>query len=218
MPIIRSRRLVPPDGGMWFGWSVLLLAIGIAIAVLLLARQAHGAPLSLEDWTQQAIRRLPTYYEDAPPKGSTERTAAKEAQLSAIAHEVARLARKAPLPPRQWAALLLTIGFHESTFSLRIHAGDCRPKECDRGRARGPWQTHQNAFNREAWPKLQGIEHTDAQAGAADQLLRRVVRTCPDEPGWATVRGILTAYAGRRCYQDWPGLKERLATFGRLNP
>ena len=182
----------------------------LLLASFLLALNAHSAPQSIAEYTTSVIRRLPVYHED---KGSSD----KDAQLDAIASAVAKVSRKAPLPPRQWAALLLTIGFHESTFSLRIHAGNCKPKECDRGKARGPWQTHRNMDNAAMWDKLHGIVNVDHQVWAADRLLRRVARTCSNQAG-INVPGILTAYAGRRCFQDWPGLNERLNTFSRMNP
>lgn len=182
----------------------------LILFIFLFAFNASSAPQSLAEYTTTAIRKLPVYYED---KGSTE----KDAQLDAIAQVVAKVSRKAPLPPRQWAVLLLTIGFHESTFSLRIHAGNCKPKECDRGKARGPWQTHKNMDNAPMWDKLHGIENVEHQVWAADRLLRRVSRTCSNQTG-VTVSGILTAYAGRRCHQDWPGLSDRLNTFSKMSP
>ena len=227
LPTIRRYRS-EVRRGQDFGIAILVMAIALGVAVLLATRCGSGAPQTLLDWTNTAIRKLPTYYEDNPPGGIAGRTNEKEAQLSAIALAVAKVAQKAPLPPRQWAALLLTIGFHESTFSLRIHAGHCKPHECDRGRARSPWQLHMNAENKHLWPKLQGIENTDAQVWAADHLLRRVAGTCRPptsktgdvRPNMTihTVAGILTAYAGVRCGVEWKGLAEREATFRRLNP
>jgi hypothetical protein len=67
------------------------------------------------------------------------------------------------------------------------------------------------------WDKLTGIENLDYQVWAADHLLRRVSRTCSSQAG-VTPADILTAYAGRRCHQDWPGLGERLNTFARMRP
>lgn len=184
--------------------------LALSLFIFLFAFNAYSAPQTLVEYTTTAIRKLPVYYED---KASTE----KDAQLDAIAAAVAKVSRKAPLPPRQWAALLLTIGFHESTFSLRIHAGDCKPKECDKGLARGPWQTHKNMDNAAVWDKLYGIENVEYQVWAADRLLRRVSQTCATQAG-SSVPGILTAYAGRRCFQDWPGLNDRLNTFSRMRP
>lgn len=242
-----------------FGWSIVLMAVGLALAVLLLTKCAAGEeqgtsgkgqgesatsprtqnqePISsLERWTQKAIRRLPVFYEDNPPGGVAGRTDAKEAQLTAIAHAIAQAASckgqgeseaggsakpcRLPLAPRQWAALLLTVGFHESTFSLRIHAGQCRPHECDRGRARGIFQGHQNYANREVWPRMHGLENTAVQVAEADRLLRRSVGTCtpPGQNPSRFVKGIFEAYGGRRCGGDWSGAESRYATFRRLNP
>lgn len=214
LPRMRSKARRYSPVPVWFGWSLVLMALALALAVLLMTQCAHAAT-NLEAWTQSAIRQLPTFHEDVTSGGRSE---AKEAQLTLIASEVAKASRGAPLPPRQWAALLLTIGFHESAFSLRIHAGDCKPKECDRGKARSPWQLHQNNFNRESWELLVGVENTRVQVLAANELLRRVSQNCVNSTRQPTVPGILTAYAGRRCFQDWPGLNARLATFGSLRP
>lgn len=196
-----------------FGWSLVLMAAALALAVGLLTRCAHGAPQSFEQWCQEAIRRLPVYHEDQPPGGVAGRTLEKEAQLTALAAEVAKVSRRAPLPPRQWAALLFSTGWHESTFSLRIMRGDCKKHECDGGRARGAFQGQQHAFNREQWPRMHGLEHADVQVWAADQILRRHVRTCPG----MGVEGIFAAYMGKRC-ESTKKTQERFATFGRLRP
>lgn len=179
---------------------------------LLFALNAQSSPQTLAEYTTSAIRKLPVYYEDkdAGPE--------KDEQLLTIATTVAKYSRKAPLPPRQWAALLLTIGFHESTYSLRIHAGKCKPRECDHGKARSPWQLHRNMDNEKVWDKLTGVDNIEEQVWAADHLLRRVARTCVNGTGLVDVPGILTAYAGRRCFHDWPGLGDRLNTYARMRP
>lgn len=70
-----------------------------------------------------ALGLLPMFREDAPGPE-------KAAQLSGIAHAVARRARDA-----DEVAFVLAWGDAETHFSLRVHAGDCRP-----------WQPHQNSM------------------------------------------------------------------------
>lgn len=212
-PLPEPRRLPRSTAG--FGWSIVLMAAALALAIGLLSRCAHGAPakVSLDEWCQQAIRKLPTYYEDVPPGGVAGRTTEKEAQLTAIAQEVARVSRRAPYAPRKWAAVLLTIAWHESTLSLRIHAGQCKPWECDAGKARGIFQLHRSAANAPQWDRMHGREFTAEQVTAADQLLRRLTRTCGDG-----VEGTFEAYMGKRCGSGDPKVRARMETFGRLRP
>ncbi len=183
----------------------------VALALLLVTALAVAAPPH-QDWTRAAAGGLPVYFEDRAP----ELSGAKSAQLDEIARVVAEVSRdKAPRPPREWAALLLTIGYHESTFSLRIHAGNCKKRECDAGRARSSFQMHRNLFTAPVWDKLFGLEHTEVQVRAADAALRRAYWTC-SRSGVPWLQATINAYAGKRCSAEWPGLAARLATWSRL--
>lgn len=232
MPVLRKPERAIPEGTVMFGWSVVLMAIALMVSVLLLARCANGAtgspqkrtsdvrqsrkPVEThEQWCQRTIRKLPVFYEDNPPAGIAGRTDEKERQLTLIAHEVAEVSKKPPggWTSREWAAVLFTVGFHESSFSLRIHAGNCRKHECDGGRARSPWQLHRARALIPVWDDLFGVDKTAQQVRAADFMLRLNERTCDDN---VMLRGLLTAYGGRPCGKDWPGLQERMATFARL--
>jgi hypothetical protein len=90
------------------------LPFALCFATLAFAETNHAA------WVRAAIDALPCFHED---RGDP----AKSQQLDVIAAAVAEVSRDAPRPPREWAALLLTIGYHESAFSLRIHRGECKP-------------------------------------------------------------------------------------------
>ncbi len=157
-------------------------------------------------WILAVLLRLPVYHED---RASEE----KAQQMATIAAAIAENSRNAPLPPRDWARLLITIGFHESAFSLRIMAGNCRPAECDRGKAKGAWQIHRNTLNRDSWAKQDG--DIALQARLASDALKRAWGTCRGS-GVEPVRATLSAYAGKRCGADWSGLGARLSTFQRL--
>lgn len=178
------------------------LPFALCFATLAFAESNHAA------WVRAAMDALPCYVEDREDPD-------KSAQLDAIAAAVAEVSRDAPRAPREWAALLLTIGHHESTFSLRIQRGQCKPYECDRGRARSAWQLHKNLFTAPVWDQLHGVENTKIQVRAASDALRRAYFTC-SRSGVSWVEATLNAYAGRRCSAEWPGLGQRLATFNRL--
>jgi hypothetical protein len=178
------------------------LPLALCFATIALAESDHAA------WVRAAVDSLPRFVED---RGD----ARKDSQLAAIAAAVADVSREAPRPPREWAALLLTVGYHESSFSLRIHRGECKPHECDRGRARSAWQLHKNLFTEPVWEQLHGIENTAVQVRAASDALRRAYFTC-SRSGVPWLQATLNGYAGRRCSSQWPGLDQRTVTFNRL--
>ena len=179
------------------------LPFALCFATLAFAESNHAA------WVRAAMDALPCFHED---RGDPDKTA----QLDAIAAAVAEVSRDAPRPPREWAALLLTIGYHESTFSLRIHRGQCKPHECDHGRARSAWQLHKNLYTAPMWDQLHGIEHTAVQVRAASDALKRAYFTC-SRSGVPWLQATLNGYAGRRCSAEWPGLDQRTHTFNRLS-
>jgi hypothetical protein len=178
------------------------LPFALCFATLAFAEGSHAA------WVRAAMESLPCFVED---RGDPE----KSAQLDAIAAAVAEVSRDAPRAPREWAALLLTIGYHESTFSLRIQRGECKPHECDHGRARSAWQLHKNLFTAPVWDQLHGVENTVVQVQAASDALKRAYFTC-SRSGVPWLQATLNGYAGRRCGAEWPGLDQRVSTFNRL--
>jgi hypothetical protein len=180
-----------------------VLPFALCFATLAFADTNHGA------WVRAAMESLPCYVED---RGDPD----KSAQLDAIAAAIADVSIDAPRSPREWAALLLTIGYHESTFSLRIQRGQCKPHECDRGRARSAWQLHKNLFTAPVWDQLHGVENTAVQVRAASDVLKRAYFTC-SRSGVPWLQATLNGYAGRRCSAQWPGLDQRVSTFARLN-
>ena len=180
-----------------------VLPFALCFATLAFADTNHGA------WVRAAMESLPCFVED---RGDPD----KSAQLDAIAAAIADVSRDAPRSPREWAALLLTIGYHESTFSLRIQRGQCKPHECDNGRARSAWQLHKNLFTAPVWDQLHGVENTTIQVRAASDALKRAYFTC-SRSGVPWLQATLNGYAGRRCSAEWPGLDQRVSTFGRLN-
>lgn len=197
-----------------FSWGVIVLAIGIALSCFIASKCGH-AETSFEGWVLGRAMALPVYYEDNPPAGIAGKTTEKVRQLEAISSEIARVSLKAPLPPRRWAALLLTTGYHESAFSLRIMNGSCRKHECDSGRARGVFQGHRlSSMTEETWSRMVGTGNARTQVEQADMMLRRHVGTCP---GIGEV-GIFYGYMGRRCGSKDAQVEARMATLRSLRP
>jgi hypothetical protein len=152
-----------------------------------------------------------THRED---KGA-EHLEAKAYQELLISEAVAKESIDAPRPPREWAALMLAVAENETHLNLRIHEGRCKPLECDRGRARGPWQNHRNTIIAPVWDKMVGVQNTPVQAHAASEMLKRAYWTCQRfNPDW--VSGTLRAYGGRSCFAQWNGLAPRLVSYKRF--
>lgn len=190
------------------GTLLMVLAMLVIAAVVAWAAQAFGAePL------RTAIGRLPVYFEDRAEKD------AKAAQLDAMADAI-EYATETHKPPgvgvKDWNALLALIAWHESTNSLRIHRGDCKPQECDGGKARGPWQQHRNGRTEEDWERLHGLDNVGFQAATASQQLRRGFLTCKgSKTPWLTA--TLNNYAGKACdAPEWPGRTDREETWTKI--
>lgn len=176
-------------------------------ALLLLTGTAYAAaPTAHETWCRAAVASLPRFHEDAD-------TEEKRAELDRIALAVAARSKGAPVPPRAWASLILTVWKHESGLSSRIIANNCRPKECDGGRARGGGQVHKNTLNVADWEAAPG--NIEIQVKLTSDALKRAYFTC-SRAGVAWDMGTLAAYAGRRCSWFSLGMQQRLETFDRL--
>lgn len=146
------------------------------------------------------IVRQPPCYEDrsAAPE-------VKAAQLETIAEAIADAASSVPeggwLQPLPAAGYLITIGYHESKWCLRVHSGEVRG-----GLGEGLWQLEGTHHGPDARSGLT-VEATHSAARVALRQLQRS-RQC----GW-TPPGVITAYAGRPCAQaaeGWPTLRSRV--------
>ena len=179
----------------------------------------RGYPVSLAAYILAAIQVLPTFHEDVGEVFAEE----KRVQTSLIADAVSDVASNAqgwPGSSRELAALMLTVAWHETRFSLRIHEGRCRPYECDEGRARGLWQLHSHrSLPRERWLALAGVDATATHSSAeeAARALIRSRRMCLSKirgPDW--VAPTLAAFAGRGCGGRLPDAAARVKTFRHL--
>lgn len=95
------------------------------------------------------------------------------------------------------AATLIVLGQIESGFAYHVHKNECKPHECDKGKAIGLWQTHKiNAWNDEQWNSMKGdsLEATTATALYTAKLIAGGVGQC------GTLAGSISRYNnGRRC-------------------
>jgi hypothetical protein len=181
---------------------------------LLLATAYAQASADHSAWARAAIARLPVYKEDVAADGKAE-------QLAAIADHVADVSLNAPTPPRQWTALMLSVGLHESGFSLRVGRGDLKRHEGDPAvidgvriaRARGYFQNHRNLHNAADWDKANG--DTAAQVRMGSDGLRRAHFTCA-RFGVPFPQSALRAYAGSSCSKPMKGEAERVEVYERL--
>ena len=102
-------------------------------------------------------------------------------------------------------ALLLSVGWFESRFAGYVLAYKCsdgpgKEKECDKGKASGPWQLHQA-------PSYD----LEADARVALDRLRAAKRYCKQD----TWEAALSLYAtGKSC--TWKGAAERVALMQKI--
>ncbi len=147
-----------------------------------------------------AALSLATYREDVADSPE------KRAQMTAVSAAVVEFART----PTE-IAFLLSWGRHETNFSLRVHSGRCRKWECDRGRARGPWQSHRNGMSAELWERMTGVENTRAQAMVAAKHARWALSKCSGD-----VRCAFRRLGGLRVDVPLKGEAARIASFDRI--
>jgi hypothetical protein len=116
-----------------------------------------------------------------------------------------------------FTALLVTLGRFESCFTLHVHANKCRvwEGECDRGRARSPWQIHSTLVTHPYWSAYKGADPDSTATGAFGALVA-IVHTHKSCHTW---KGAIAGYAtGTQC--TWEHAQVRYDTFlqvrGRL--
>jgi hypothetical protein len=192
----------------------------VGLAILLASAFALAASPQHEAWARAALGRLPVTVADRSP----ERAGAKREQLDALATAMAHESLTAPVPPRQWVAVLGAIGFRESTFSLDVHAGKCAAWQCDVRKlpgggvqfmARSSFQLHENDHTRPVWDQLVGVENTAVQVAAASKMAKvghyRCSRLKVPFP-----QSVFRGFSGASCSFEHPGEKARLATYSLL--
>lgn len=101
---------------------------------------------------------------------------------------------------RDLYAALLVLGALETGFAERFERDGCRPKECDRGKAKHYWQAH-----RANCPALwRDPTSTPVAARCAAATLRYGRKLCGN---WA---GAFNVYAGLRCGATLGAKREQL--------
>lgn len=163
---------------------------------------------------------FPIYKEDVQDPRKPEQL---EVVSEAVATNATEQANRWPGTLEELIAVTLAIGYHETRYSLRIHAGDCKPWECDRGRARGLWQMHQSAVqnhDRDVWLALPGLDRASTNL-AAQQAIWRIIRSrrsCGslERRGGDWILMTVRHYAGRGCVGRLKGEEERVRTVKRV--
>jgi hypothetical protein len=130
------------------------------------------------------------------------------------------VSERAPLPARQWAALLATQGGIESNFDTAVVNGQCLAHQCDphlvKGqrvfRAVGAFQQQNVSYVADIWPTAAG--NIPAQVEMADRSLRRSMGRC--KPFAPFPAHVFRAYSGGSCSFPVARESERVATYVRL--
>lgn len=199
--------ITPVKAGYGELWARLLICSLIIAALFFTVANAWSrTPLSVLN----ALQSLPVYKHDRGP----EHEQLKGEQRQRVAAAIQSVARDA-----DEAALLLTVGHHESAWSLAIENGVCEEHQCDRDRqgrvrAHSNYQLHVSAVSsREAWEAARTDVAVATQEAAF--ALRRARGMCRSKQG-EPIRMTLTAYAGRGCGGRLPDIEARMKTWKKL--
>jgi len=172
-----------------------------------------------------------------PSKYTEESVADREARMHSVANAVADASealstgkrRVWPGSERDLALVLTTIAWHESGFDADVHAGQCKPFQCDavknragdvvRFRAASLWQIHANAFvPQRMWQTLAGTDEDSTRraalvAGRIASVSRNMCAYQHRGGDWLTM--TFAAYGtGGACFKE--SAKLRAATFRRF--
>lgn len=173
-----------------------------------------------------------------PAHSDTETVIEREARMSITAHAVSDASLRAtcegdwassdickriwPESREKLAYLLVTIGFWESRFAYNVHAGQCKPWECDPiklrdgtiyHKSRSVWQLQWlRHTSRSEWNQILGTSQTATTEAAwvASIRLSRAYRDCK------SIRGAIGGYSGSRLYCAWSGAHQRFEFYTQL--
>lgn len=188
-----------------------LIGLGLLVSTAAVAATPH------QDWVRARLESLPaSRFDRAEPS----KLALRSQQLDAFASEIAKVSARAPLPPRQWSALIITQGGIESNFDTSVVLGNCPRFFCDmvlvKGvevyRARGAFQNHDVAPVHDLWVVADGDPKTQVQM--ADRMLRRSMTGCAAFAPFP--QHVFRAYRGGFCGVPAPREAERVALYQRL--
>lgn len=196
----------PVKAGYGELWARLLISSLVVAAITLWLASAWGR---MPVFVLQALQSLPVYKHDRGPEHSDRKALQLQAASAAI--------DEAAKGDKDLAAMLVTVGHHESAWSLAIMNGYCLPKQCDPDRdgvprAHSNYQLHRvAASSREAWEAARTDLRVATQEAAF--VLRRMRSMCRGED---VVRRTLTAYAGRGCGGRLKDIEKRMDTYRKV--
>lgn len=191
-----------------------LVALGILLVTALASANSQH-----ESWVAAAFSRVPVSVADRQP----ERADLKAAHSTRFVAAIAKASERAPLPPRTWAALLLTLGGSEANFDTDVVEGRCKPFFCDmttvKGqrifRAKGAFQNHDIGPVHDIWARADG--EPELQVEMADRVLRRSLARCaPFAPFPAHVFRAYKGGGDGSCSWALKDEQRRVALFQRL--
>lgn len=192
-----------------FGELAARLAIGALIIAAILFTVANAwsrTPLSI----LRALESLPVWKLDRGPEHA-QLKAEQNARVSAAIASVAR-------DPDE-AAMLLTIGWHESAWSLAIERGVFTKGQGDPDRNGTPTSIsnyqikRRAASSREAWEAAKTDVRVATQEAAF--ALRRARNMCRSKGG-DPIRTAFSAYGTGSCSGRLKDVEKRMATFKRV--
>ena len=141
-----------------------------------------------------------------PWHGDVETTDDRRARMAVVVQASVIAADKTdwPGPKEELVAALIALARAETELAQHVHAGKCRPDECDGGRAATPWQIHDGPWlPKGIWKQMQGsdLQSTILAATWAAHFLAKGRYRC------GNLKGAYSLYAtGRTCH--WaPGIK-----------
>lgn len=185
-------------------WQWLLIAAFVALSFVTVTAEGRMPVFVL-----RALQELPVYKHDRGPEHADRKLLQLQTASAAIS-EVSK-------GDKELEAMLVTVGHHESAWSLAVMNGHCLPKQCDPDRdgvprAHSNYQLHRVAVtSRGAWEAARTDVRVATQEAAF--VLRRMRAMCR---GKDVVRRTLTAYAGRGCGGQLPDIEKRMDTYGRV--
>lgn len=141
-----------------------------------------------------------------PWHGDTETASERRVRMDVVVQAATSAAENTDWPGEkdELVTALIALARAESEFAMHIHAGKCRPDECDGGKAASLWQIHDGPWLPEGiWNQMQGtdLESTTLAATWAAHFLAKGRNQC------GNLRGAYSLYAtGKTCH--WaPGIK-----------
>ena len=135
-----------------------------------------------------------------PFHGDSEPPEARLARMQIIsgAVQVAAAETKWPGPKDELISALFTLAIYETHLAAHVHAGQCKPHECDHGRAASLWQIqHGPHIPKQVWKEMQGDDYESTLLAAqwAAKFLTRGRNKCKN------LRGAFSLYGtGQHCH------------------